>query len=113
MGIGYGIMPTRLFTDLLGRSIRLTEERILHLQTEHPEMTEQLPNIEEALANPDRIIRSRTDEAVELFYKYYPSTPVTEKFLCLVIKTVPHDNFIITAYYTDTIKRGEILWETS
>ncbi len=74
-------------------------------------MAEQFPCIEETLTGPDRIVRSRTDEAVELFYKHYPSTPVTQKFLCVVVKILPHDNFTITVYYTDTIKRGEILWE--
>lgn len=62
------------------------------------------------LLNPDVIIRSRTDPDVELFYKYYEVTPVDEKYLCIVVKVV-HEPFIITAYFTDTIKRGEILWE--
>ena len=47
---------------------------------------------------------------VELFYKHYPSTPVTSKFLCTVVKVLPEDCFVITAYYTDTIKRGDVLW---
>jgi hypothetical protein len=38
-------------------------------------------------------------------------TAVTSKFLCTVVKVLPDDNFIITAYYTDTIKQGEGLWE--
>jgi hypothetical protein len=100
-----------ILTVIYSRSIRLTVERRLHLETEHPEMADQLPRVAEALANPDLIVRSRTDETVELFYKHYPLTPVTEKFLCVVLKILPDDRFIITAYYTDTIKRGEILWE--
>jgi hypothetical protein len=56
-------------------------------------------------------VRSRTDTTVELFYRHYPSTAVTSKFLCTVVKVLPDDNFIITAYYTDTTKRGESLWE--
>jgi hypothetical protein len=67
--------------------------------------------VAEALASPDRIVRSRTDPTVELFYKHYASTPVTSKFLCTVVKALPGDNFIIAAYYTDTMKRGEVLWE--
>ena len=102
-------MPS--FQDIHNRSIRLTEERQLHLQTAHPEMTDHIPRIAETLASPDKVVRSRTDETVELFYRHYQSTPVTRKFLCTVIKVLPNDNFIITAYYTDTIKRGESLWE--
>jgi hypothetical protein len=101
----------QLFKDIRNRSIRLTEERRHHLETEHPEMTGQIYRIAETLANPDKIIRSRTDRTVELFYRYYPSTPVTSKFLCTVVKASPGDLFIITAYYTDTMKRGEVLWE--
>jgi hypothetical protein len=101
----------QILTDVHGRLIRLTDERRLHLQTAHPEMTEQLSDIAEVLARPDNIVRSRTDPTIELFYKHYPSTPVTSKFLCTVVKVLPDDNFIITAYYTDTMKRGELLWE--
>ena len=100
----------QLFTDVHGRSIRLTDERSTHLYTAHPEMNDQFPRIVATLAYPDQIVRSRTDNTVELFYKHYPSTPVTSKFLCTVVKVLPEDYFIITAYYTDTIKRGDVLW---
>jgi hypothetical protein len=48
---------------------------------------------------------------VELFYKWYLATPVTTKFLCVVVKVLPDDHFIITSYYTDAVKGGEVLWE--
>jgi len=40
----------------------------------------------------------------------YEVTPVTEKYLCVVAKILVGNRFIITAYFTDTIKRGEVLW---
>jgi len=101
----------QLLTDIYNRSIRLTVERRLHLETAHPEMIDQVLRVAETLATPDTIVRSRTDAMGELFYKHYPSTPVTDKFLCTVVKVLPEDLFIITAYYTDTVKRGAILWE--
>ena len=101
----------QLLKDLHNRSIRLTAERRLHLETAHPEMVDQVLRVVETLANPDTIVRSRTDATVELFYKHYPSTPVTDKFLCTVVKALPDDHFLITAYYTDTVKRGAVLWE--
>ncbi len=61
--------------------------------------------------NPDVIVRSRTDPDVELFYRYYDVTPVTEKYLCVVVKVLAEGAFIITAYFTDTIKKGETLWK--
>lgn len=70
--------------DVRDRSIRLTEERQQHLETAHPELADSVRRIAETLANPDRIVRSATDETVELYYRHYPSTPVTSKFLCIV-----------------------------
>src|SRR2546426_3705957 len=99
------------FQDLRNRSIRLTDERLQHLETDHLEMVGQTPHIAETLADPDWIVRSRTDSTVELFYKWYSSTPVTAKFLCVVVKALPDDPFMITAYHTDAVKRGEVLWE--
>ena len=61
--------------------------------------------------NPSTFIRSKTDPDVELFHKYYDITPVTEKYLYVVVKAVAGDLFILTTFFADTIKRGEILWE--
>jgi len=99
------------FQDIRNRLIRLTDERPQHLETDHPEMIGQISRIAETLADPDRIIRSRTDATVELFYRWYAATLVTAKFLCVVVKALPDDPFMITAYYTDAVKRGEVLWE--
>jgi len=67
--------------------------------------------ISETLAYPERVVRSKTDTSVELFYKHYPTTPVSEKFLCIVVNTFRDENFVVTAYYTDRIKGGDLLWE--
>jgi hypothetical protein len=99
------------FRDLKNKSIRLTEDRLHHFEADHPEMAAQTPRISETLATPDRIVRSRSDSTVELFYKWYLSTSVTTKFLCVVVKVLPDDHFIITSYYTDAVKGGEVLWE--
>ena len=64
----------------------------------------------EVLLGPERIVESRTDRKVELYYKLYERTPVTTKFLCVVVKNSDDDGFIITAYYTDTIKKGNSTW---
>jgi hypothetical protein len=74
-------------------------------------MQGQVPKILETLVDPDKIIRSRTDPQVEMFHKHYSSTPVTTKFLCVVLKVLPGDGFIVTSYFTDTVKKGEVIWE--
>lgn len=97
--------------DISNRAIRLTDERLSHLKTDHPEMQGQVEKIVETMIDPDRIIRSRTDPQVELFYKHYLSTPVTTKFLCVVLKVLTDDNFIITSFFTNTVKKGDVIWE--
>ena len=99
------------FRDIHNRQIRLTDERLEHIEVDHPEMSGQIDRIQETLLNPDIIVRSRTDPDVELFYRHYKRTPVTEKYLCVVVKVLTDDIFIITAYFTDKVKRGEILWK--
>jgi len=99
------------FKDIHNRRIKLTDERQEHIEVDHPEMLGQIDKIQETLSNPDIIVRSRTDPDVELFYRHYDITPVTEKYLCVVLKVLVGDLFIITAYLTDTIKRDEMLWE--
>jgi len=99
------------FRDFSNRQIRLTEERQEHIEADHPEMAGQIDKIQDTLLNPDVIVRSRTDLNVELFYRHYNSTPVTEKYLCVVVKVLSNNRFIITAYFTDKIKRGKVLWK--
>ena len=100
----------RQFTDVRGRAIRLTEERQEHLETDHPEMSGQLNRVGEALQTPELIVESRSDPSVEIYYRLYEQTPVTKKFLCVVVKNSDADGFIVTAYYTDTTKKGAVLW---
>jgi len=71
----------------------------------------QIGKIHKTLSKPDIIVKSRTDPEVELFYRHYAITPVTEKYLCVVAKVLVGDMFIITEYFTDTIKGDEVLWE--
>ncbi len=103
----------RTFEDRQGRPVRFTEERLEHLHDSHPEMRGQLDRIAQTLREPDRIVRSRTDPEVELFYREYDETPVTRKFLCAVVKGGIEGPFLVTAYFTDSVKRGEVLWEKS
>ena len=70
--------------DIFGNKIRLTEERKRHI-LEHKEMENQLP--------------------LNTF------TPVTEKYLTVIVKFTIEDNFILTSFFTDKIKEGRILWE--
>jgi hypothetical protein len=98
------------YEDVRQRKIRLTDERLRHIQTAHPELSDPFSYLIPTLHEPDQIVRSRTDAHVELLYRYFATTPVTSKYLCIVVKVVQDDPFIITMYFTDTIKRGKVLW---
>lgn len=99
------------FKDVYDRQVRLTNERQEHIEADHPEMPGQIDKIQNTLLNPDMIVRSRIDPEVELFYRYYDTTPVTDKYLCVVVKESTDDFFTITAYFTDSVKRGDVLWQ--
>ena len=43
--------------------------------------------IEETLGRPEQVVQSLGDDQVRLYYRYYPATPVSAKFLCVVVKT--------------------------
>ena len=105
-------MKTEVFTDYLGRHVRLTAERRKHI-LEHPEMREWVKNVPAVLAGPDRVVRSRFDPESELFYMWKTRTRVGPKYFCVVVVAKLDDAFVLTAYLTDTVKKGEVLWPKS
>jgi hypothetical protein len=96
--------------DAWGNSVILTEERRAHL-LEHPEMRGQEDKLAETLLQPDVVIQSQSDETVRLFHRSYRGLAIGDKHLCVVVKYVAGDVFIITAYFTDKVKRGGVLWK--
>jgi hypothetical protein len=95
--------------DCFGHSVRLTDERLAHI-LEHPEMKGMAAEIKRVLIHPQLVRRSRSDAAVRLFYEFYAQTIVGGKWLCVVVKYMQNDAFVVTAYLTDKPKAGEDLW---
>lgn len=95
--------------DCFGYAVRLTDERMAHI-LEHPEMSGMGAEIERVLTAPQTVRRSRSDAAVRLFYEFYAQTIVGGKWLCVVVKYLEDDAFVVTAYLTDKPKTGDILW---
>jgi hypothetical protein len=100
-----------VLTDSQGRLVRLTEERLTHILT-HPEMTGMELQISVTLKQPQLVRRSRSDDNTELFYRFYTQTVVGDKWLCIVVKYLFDDAFIVTAYFTAQPKKGEELWQS-
>ena len=88
----------KVFRDFEGRSIRLTDERWKHIQGH------------QTLSHPERVVESLSDPQARLYYRFYFGTRVGSKYLCVIVKVKSRDAFILTAYLTDSIKKGEILW---
>ncbi len=94
----------------MGKVVSFNEDRWRHV-LEHPEMKNQLDRIKETVVNPDEVRESVYNPSVLLFYKLYEGTPVTEKHLLVVIKTLNREGFIVTAFFTDRVKKGGLVWK--
>lgn len=99
----------KVFKDYAGRAVRLTPEREAHI-LDHSEMVDLLDQIQEAISTPEKVVRSASDDTVELYYSFKRGTKVGDKWLCVVVKYSTDDAFVVTAYLTDKVKKGEPLW---
>ncbi|MBI1801333.1 MAG: DUF4258 domain-containing protein [Chloroflexi bacterium] len=78
----------------------------LIITVKHPVMAEHENDVKDALQNPSEIRQSKSDPAVYLFYR--PER--VGRWVCAVAKRLDEEGFLITAYPTDAIKEGELLW---
>jgi hypothetical protein len=67
--------------------------------------------IEETLRDPDMVVESRDDPEVKLYYRFYHRLGIGDKYMSVVVKTGTFDSFVITAYFTDKIKKGRVRWQ--
>jgi len=99
----------KVITDIFGREIRLDDGRWKHIITVHPEIERYRKEVEETVSNPDKIKRSLYSNEVVIYYR---QKVLNGKHMAVVIK-VNDDKFVITAYMTDRIKEGEMIWQRS
>jgi hypothetical protein len=100
-----------LFKDYRGRTIRFSEERIHHIEVRF-EMSHFEEHIRETLQTPECVVLSNRDPEAALYYHYYYGTRVGNKWLCIVVKD-EDEPFCLTAYFTNKIKKGEVLWTSN
>lgn len=98
------------FRDIFNQQISLAPEVEEHIKDTHPEMSGQDDKIRITLLNPDVVVRSNSDPKSILYHRYFDITPVTTKYLCVVVKILTNEKFISTAYFRPTVKKGVILW---
>lgn len=68
----------KILIDYSGRSIRLTEERLIHI-LQRPEMTMMEVAIIETIRYPEQVRQSISDETVLLSFRFYRGTLVGDK----------------------------------
>lgn len=91
----------------LGFQVRVTKaywELIVTIK--HPIMAGREEDVKMALAQPDEIRQSKSDEMVFLFYKEERE----KRWICAVSKQIGSEGFLITTYPTDAIKEGVQVW---
>lgn len=96
-------------TDVFKEAIELTDERWKHIIKEHPEIEPYRDRIKEVLSSPDYVKKSKRDENVLLYYKFYDDIFDGKYLIVVAMKGLR--SFILTCYITDIIKKGETLWE--
>ncbi|MCJ7478905.1 MAG: hypothetical protein MUP63_01885 [Candidatus Nanohaloarchaeota archaeon QJJ-7] len=87
--------------DRQGNDIVLTAERWNHILKHRVPRDPEF--IIEVLRDPNVIVESQTDDESNLYFKEY-----REKLLAVVVNE--RKGFIKTAYQTDDVKEGEIVW---
>ncbi len=76
------------------------------IREKHSDHDFTVEDIEKCIADPDIIVKSLQDDNVFLCYKIHD-----KHLLVSVCKKLNGKGFLITAYLTDKIKKGEILWQ--
>jgi len=92
----------------LGISVHTTPQYWEYIRTiKHPTMRGALDLVILTLQHPDQIRQSRFDVNVFLFYRSVGEV----RWVCAVVKAENGTGFLISAYPTDKIKRGNLIWK--
>jgi hypothetical protein len=99
----------KVLADHQDRRIRLTHERWQHI-VEHPEMLDQHDKLIETLTSPSVVIESSKDSSILAYHRFYERTPVTRKYLVVIVKILLEDAFVVTAFFSNRQKKGTVIW---
>ena len=101
------------FVDYNENVIRLTDERLRHISEQHHSLLEIPNGIAQTLLNPDEVRLSSRSADTQLYYRWYANTKYGNKYVCVVVVFSDYDAWIITAYLTDAIKQGGLVWQSA
>jgi len=94
----------------LGKKIRLTKPQWHHIITIHKEFDETtISHMVRTLQSLDFILFDILEENHQ-YYKKFKHTPVSEKYLLLIIKVLNDVGFVITSFFTKKIRYEGKVW---
>ncbi len=76
-------------------------------RVKHPLVAGKEEEVIKTLKDPILIKESIADKKVHLYYTKMNSS----KYFCVVVKNEGRRGFIITAYITNRIKKGKLIWQ--
>ena len=79
-----------------GKHIRLTEAQKRHVSFFHPEALANEDMLMETLAMPDLVTRGG-QQSVHVLYRHYDLTPVSSKYLAVVVKILNEEALLSPA----------------
>ncbi len=89
--------------DKTGRKIRLTKRQWNHITTKHSDLSGKEEEIKRVLEKPDLILQHKFDKNSRYYYKYNKND---KAYLFIAVRYLNGDGFIITAFYTQKIKKN-------
>jgi len=92
---------------ILGFNIRTTKaywEKISLIK--HPSLNGRLSDVGATLRESEEIRQSKKDETIFLIYRLIAA----KRWFCCVVKRLNGEGFLDTAYLTDSIKEGTMIW---
>jgi hypothetical protein len=88
----------------LGFNVRTSQRYWQRIVAKHPDLADRLEEVKQALISPVEVRRSNRDADVLLFYS------ANEHWVVAVARRLNGDGFLVTAYRTDAVKEGEVIW---
>ncbi|TAH48299.1 MAG: DUF4258 domain-containing protein [Chloroflexota bacterium] len=93
--------------SVLGVKVRITEDYWTFLITiKHPPMRGREQGVKQTLADADEVRISKIDKNVYLYYKR-----IEKRYVCVVVRHLNGEGFVISAYPTDAMKEGVVKWK--
>lgn len=89
----------KIVKSVQGIPIRLTPERLAHIEARHIEMKGEENRILQTVSEPDLVQEGDSDTLIAI--RHYEKTPLTRKYCSVVYRELnEEDGFVLTAYFT-------------